>query len=87
MTIDTKKDKFLSGKVCYPSGMDEVPKRLSAIIKTLKMVKEENLVSRLQTSCFLSVTVLSNFNGKINFANVNSELRYTYVKGESATDP
>lgn len=51
------------------------------------MAKEENLVSGLQTSCSLSVTVLNNFNAKINFANVNSKLRYTNVKGESATYP
>lgn len=86
MTIGTKEDKFLQ-KVCHPSGREEVPKRLSAVIKTLKMAKEENLVLGLETSCSLSVTVLNNFNAEVNFANVNLKLRYTNVKGESATDP
>lgn len=51
------------------------------------MAEEEYLVSGLQTSRSLSVTVLNSFNAKVNFANVNSKLRYTNVKGESATGP
>jgi len=54
-----------------------VPKRLLAIIETLKMATEENLVSGLQTSGCLSVTVLNNIHAKVNFANVNSKLRYS----------
>lgn len=55
--------------------------------KTLKIAKLENLGSDLQTSRSLSVTVLKDFNAKVNLANVNGERRYRNARGESATDP
>lgn len=77
MTKDTKEDKFLKNKFATPLG-GMTYQRLNAIIKILKMAKEENLLLGLQIPCSLSVSVLKAFKAQVKFANVFQVKIYKY---------